>query len=326
MNQILKQIYNQIITAQHILLVTHQNPDGDAVGSVSAMSHFLQKINKPHQTYCVHNTPEKLKKYPHIIDLQNDIQVWSDESIDLIIIMDCGDLKYAGIEEFVKKITHSPMIINIDHHNTNKKFGHINLVVSQASSTTEILYNFFKKNNLPITKQISFCLLIGLITDTENFTNPGTNSQSLSIASHLIENGANFNLIKNIFIKNKSINILKLWGEIFYRLDKHEATDIVYTYVTQKDLQEKNLTDNEVEGIANFLNNLEEGKACLVLKELTEGKVKGSFRTTRDDVDVSTLAQLFGGGGHKKAAGFTMEGDIQEVIKKIWETLQNKIK
>ena len=96
MNQILKQIYNQIITAQHILLVTHQNPDGDAVGSVSAMSHFLQKINKPHQTYCVHNTPEKLKKYPHIIDLQNDIQVWSDESIDLIIIMDCGDLKYAG--------------------------------------------------------------------------------------------------------------------------------------------------------------------------------------------------------------------------------------
>lgn len=323
MNQTIKQIYNKILDAEHILLVTHQNPDGDAIGSVSAMSHFLSNIEKPHQTYCVHTTPEKLKKYPHLIDIQNNTNVWSDESIDLILVLDCGDLKYAGVEDLAKNMTHSPTIINIDHHATNKKFGHINLVISLASSTTEILYHFFRKNNTPITKQISFSLLVGLMTDTENFTNPGTNSQSLSAASRLIENGANFNLVKNLFIQDKSIDVLKLWGDIFSRLNKHEATDIVYTYVMRKDLLEKNLTDNEVEGIANFLNYLGEGKASLVLKELGEGKIKGSFRTTRDDVDVSAMAQLFGGGGHKKAAGFTIDGGMDEVLKKIWFTLQN---
>lgn len=322
MNQTIKQIYNQILGAEHILLVTHQNPDGDAIGSVSAMSHFLHNIEKPHQTYCVHNTPEKLKKYPHLIDIQNNTKVWLDESIDLILILDCGDLKYAGVEDQIKNLTHSPFIINIDHHATNKKFGHINLVIDKAASTTEVLYHFFKKNNFSINKQISFSLLVGLMTDTENFTNPGTNSQSLLAASRLIENGANFNIVKNIFIQDKSIEVLKLWGDVFYRLNKHEATDIVYTYVTRQDLLEKNLSDTEVEGIANFLNNLGEGKACLVLKELGEGKVKGSFRTTRDDVDVSAMAQLFGGGGHKKAAGFTIDGGMDEVLEKIFEEIK----
>lgn len=326
MNQIIKQIYNHILNANNILLVTHQNPDGDAIGSVSAISHFLNNIEKPHQTYCVHNTPEKLRRYPHLINVQNNDQVWLDESIDLILIMDCGDLKYAGVEDLSKNMTHSPIIINIDHHNTNKKFGHINLVIEKAASTTEILYHFFRKNNIPITKQISFSLLIGLMTDTENFTNPGTNSQSLLAASRLIENGANFNLIKNIFIQDKSIDVLKLWGDVFSRLSKHEETDIVYTYVTKKDLLDKNLTDTEVEGIANFLNNLGEGKACLVLKELGENKIKGSFRTTRDDIDVSTMAQLFGGGGHKKASGFTVDGNMEQVLTTILQTLQNNQK
>ncbi len=322
MNQIIKQIYNQILGAENILLVTHQNPDGDAIGSVSAMSHFLNTINKTHKTYCVHTTPEKLKQYPHLIDIQNNTQVWSDEKIDLILVLDCGDLKYAGVDEHVNNLTHSPTIINIDHHATNKKFGHINLIIDKASSTTEILYHFFRKNNTTINKQISFSLLVGLMTDTENFTNPGTNSHALSAASRLIETGANFNLVKNLFIRDKSIEILKLWGEVFSRLNKHEETDIVYTYVTRKDLLDKNLTDSEVEGIANFLNNLGEGKACLVLKELGEDKIKGSFRTTRDDIDVSTMAQLFGGGGHKKASGFTMEGSIGEVIEKILEEIK----
>lgn len=326
MNQIIKQIFNQILIANNILLVTHQNPDGDAIGSVSAMSHFLNTINKTHKTYCVHTTPEKLKKYPHLINIQNNTQVWSDEKIDLILVLDCGDLKYAGVDEHINNLINSPTIINIDHHATNKKFGHINLIIDKASSTTEILYHFFRQNNTHFTKQISFSLLVGLMTDTENFTNPGTNSQALSVASRLIETGANFNLVKEIFIRDKSIEILKLWGEVFSRLNKHEATDIVYTYVTRKDLLDKNLTDNEVEGIANFLNNLGEGKACLVLKELGEGKIKGSFRTTRDDVDVSAMAQLFGGGGHKKAAGFTMDGAIESGLVNILETLQNTSK
>jgi phosphoesterase RecJ-like protein len=118
-------------------------------------------------------------------------------------------------------------------------------------------------------------------------------------------------------VRNKSLESLKLWGIALSRLQKHEPLDITYTYITQEDLKECNIQENEVEGIANLLNNLENTKIAMVLKQTSEGSVKGSLRTTRDDVDVSLIAQKMGGGGHKKAAGFSASGTIQEVLNTI---------
>ena len=323
-HRIAKQIHNEILQAKKILLVPHQNPDGDAHGSVSCFSHYLNSINKPHSIFCLTESTPKLNSLPHLVDIPTDDSVWQDDSHDLILVVDSGDLKYAGIYNYIKKLKHDPLIINIDHHPTNNYFGHINLVVEKSSSTTEIIYGFLKYNNIKIDKNMAASLLTGLITDTENFTNPGTTTNSLKVASDLIKKGANFNTIKTWFLRDKTFASLKLWGVVFSRLEKHEKHEIVYTYITKRDLEENEASESEAEGIANFMNNLGDGKASLILKERTGGSVKGSLRTTSDNFDVSEIAKALGGGGHKKASGFTLEDvSMDEAFDKVWQTVES---
>lgn len=322
MERTAKQIHNTINRANNIVLVTHQNPDGDALGSASSLSYYLSEIEKKHSIFCTTPTSSKLINLPHLIHPKTTEEVWRSKP-DLIIVLDSGDLKYAGIEEIINNLTHDFIIINIDHHHTNANFGQHNFVMKKASATAEVLYYFFHYNKIKINKNMAVSLLTGLITDTENFTNAGTSINSLKIASELIHRGANFNLLKNWFMKDKSIPALKLWGAVLSRLKKHEEHEIVYSYITYKDFTDLNVAEAESEGVANFLNNLSEGQASLLLKESEDGKIKGSFRTTKDDYDVSAIAKALGGGGHQKAAGFTIEGTIDEVLNKVWEVLKN---
>lgn len=320
MEQTARQIYRAIIQAEKILLVTHQNPDGDAVGCVSAFSYFLQSLAKKHHNFCFNLPAPRINNLPHIVNINTDPVVWQEKP-DLVIVLDSGDLRHAAIDNYIRGAVHGPTVINIDHHETNSNFGHFNLVIKTASSASEILYYFFKFNNIEINKNIAAALLTGLITDTENFTNPGTNINALKIASDLINRGANFNQIKTWFLKDKTINSLKLWGAAFSRLNKNEECDIIYSFITRKDLGENKLDESETEGIANFMNNLGDCKASLLLKEKNDGLIKGSLRTTRDDFDVASIARALGGGGHRKAAGFTIAGTISEVLEMVWKEL-----
>jgi phosphoesterase RecJ-like protein len=324
MQRTAKLIYNEITQARKILLVSHQNPDGDALGSLSSFSYFLKNINKPHNVYCLTPAPPKLLALPHLVEINTDTELWHTKNgHDLIIVLDSGDLRYAGVHELIKNLTHDFKIINIDHHISNVNFGHQNLVIPEASSTTEVLYYFFRYNNVEIDRNIALSLLTGLITDTDNFTNGATSSSSLKIASDLIHRGANFNSIKTWFLQDKTIPKLKVWGAVLSRLNKQEEHDIVYTFIRQQDLRENGVDESEIEGIANFMNNLGDGRASLILKELNENSTKGSFRTTRDDTDVSAWAKALGGGGHKKAAGFTVEADIDKTLEMVWKVIAN---
>ena len=322
MQRIAKQIHNEILNAKKILLIPHQKPDGDAMGSVSAFSYFLQNIAKPHDVFCLTSAAPRLANLPHLIKVSTNPNIWKAAEYDAVIVLDSGDLNYAGIESYTKNLSPQTVIINIDHHISNKKFGRHNLVIPTASSTAEVLHFFFRQNNIEITKNMALSLLTGLITDTENFSNPGTTEHSLKVASELIRQGANFNLIKSWFLRDKPIESLKLWGVALSRLTKKESLDIVYTFITQEDLKERNAGETESEGIPNFLNNTNEGRASLVLKETEDGKIKGSFRTTRDDFDVSLIASSLGGGGHKKAAVFLIDGGMDEALEKVWETIE----
>jgi phosphoesterase RecJ-like protein len=319
-----KQIYTTLRNANRVLLVPHKNPDGDALGSVTALIHLLQKWNKEHLVFCATEYSEKLGFLPGIEHFATDESVWKDSSIDCVVILDTGDLSHAGISEKLYEMNPKPFIINIDHHATNKMFGDLNLVIEKASSTCEVLYDFCKVNHIKIDKHTATCLLTGIVTDTGNFTNSATTVQSLQIASDLIHKGGNMNLIKEVVFKDKTVNGLKLWGTMLSRLAKHDEHEIVYTYITQKDLAEHKAGESEVEGMANFMNGLSEGKAALVLRELPDGAVKGSLRTTHHDYDVSSLASSLGGGGHKKAAGFTVAGPVDSALSTIWQTLDER--
>ena len=312
MHRVARQIYQAIQNAKHIMLIPHPNPDGDALGSVSAMMQYLRRIEKNHTAFCTTAISPRLAFIPHTAEIATAGSVWPESNPDVVIVFDSGDLRYAGISDHLEHLNHPPLIINIDHHATNELYGRHNLVLTTASSTTEVLYNFFKYNQIKIDAAMATCLLTGLITDTDNFTNAATSSRALSIAGDLIRRGGDLGLIQESVFKDKSMNALRLWGLSLSRLTTDNETGVVHTYLTQDDWKKYAVSDIETEGIANFMNNLDEAPAALILKELGDGKVKGSLRTTRNDVNVSAWAKALGGGGHKKAAGFTCAGTLEK--------------
>ncbi len=309
-----KQIHNHITTgAKAVALVSHQNPDGDTLGSALAFAEYLTGMGKSVKMYCLSPVPDKFNFLHNIQMVSSDPTVFKD--VDTIVVVDCGDLRYAGVAEILKD--HEATIINIDHHATNEKYGHFNLVMDKWASATEVVYNFFKVNNIRITPTMATALLMGLITDTDNFTNSATSYTALTASGELLRLGGNWTIINRSLMQNKSIHLLKLWGIVLARLTKKPDTDIAYTYLTNQDMKEHGASDADVEGISNFLNKLNDAAISLFMKETEDGKIKGSFRTTQDDVDVAALAKKMGGGGHKKAAGFTVDGTIESTLNTI---------
>lgn len=316
MDHIAKQIHHHLKQAKLIIIIPHQNPDGDALGAATALYEYLQGLEKTVHIFCATALPPGRWNFlQHSGRVTTNPEVFNLVGVDTIIVVDSGDLRYAGVEALVKN--HSATIINIDHHATNEHFGHFNLVIPTAASTTEVLYRFFKIGQAKLNKKVATSLLTGLITDTDSFSNAATSAEMMHAASDLIRYGGNLQTVTKATLKNKSLNTLRLWGVILERLKKHEPLNLAYTYMTRADLATHGLSDSESEGIANFLNHLEDSKIALMLKETTDGKIKGSFRTTHDDIDVTVFAKRLGGGGHKKAAGFTTDGTIEEVLNRI---------
>jgi len=317
-----KHIYSQILSAinsaENILLTCHEKPDGDSLGSMLSLYDFIKKQNKP-VTMCTKDRQNKdldFLPWLNLIHLAESKTAFKD--FDLIIYLDCGCYTLSGVE-----IKSSAKIINIDHHATNKNFGNINLVDATASATCEIIFDFLKYNKTKINSKIATLLLTGIILDTDNFVNPNTTSQTLNIASKLVAKGGNLNLILNKIYKNKSIKSLKIWGELLSRLKIDKQTGLAVTAITQNDLEKFNTTDDELIGISNFLNKLDE-KGSMFLRESEEGVIKGSLRTNKADVDVSKIASTYSGGGHVKAAGFKIKGKIIKTKKGVWKVISEK--
>jgi len=320
-NHTAKQIHATLVHATSVLVVSHKNPDGDTLGSATALAAYLTDAQKNVTLFCATPPAKTFDFLPHINYVTQSEDVWHN-TYDCIVVCDSGDLAYAGIDAFVAKHQPNTTIINIDHHKTNTQFGAYNLVDPDASSTCEILYNFFSHNNATITKDMATSLLTGIITDTDNFTNSATQPSTLEVGAMLLRARAEANVIKKHIYKSTPIHSFGLWAKVFERLTKHETLNICHTFIKHKDIIDHNMAESHITPITNFLNTLHDGHAGLLFKELEDGTVKGSFRTTRNDVDVAKIAQHFGGGGHKKAAGFTVQGPIHEAINYVFEEIE----
>jgi phosphoesterase RecJ-like protein len=309
--QIAPQILEIINTSDNILLVSHEKPDGDTLGSALAMANFLDKAQKPHKHFCIDSHADYFNYLFKIENIINDYNLIKLDDHDLVITIDCGDLNRTGIANDLIKLKNKFTIINIDHHASNDYFGHHNLVIPQASSTSEIIYNFFYFHDIKIDKYMATSLLTGILTDTMNFTNAATTQESLKIAADLINRGAKINQIISKITQNKNLAALKLWGQLFTRLEFNPRYNFVYTVITQEDIKKNQVANEDVrEGLANFLSMIKDVDFILVLTQETENKIKGSLRTTKDNVNVDKLAQALGGGGHAKAAGFVINGQL----------------
>ena len=311
---IYQEINTKIKEAKSILIISHRKPDGDTLGSAACLMNYFSSINKNFSYFCADFPSKHFLYLPLVENAKQDFDLDNcKKNFDLIITLDCGDEKQTGLEKvFTQNKNMLPFVINIDHHLTNTEFGDLNLIDPSASSTTLILYNFFKNQKIEIDKNMATCLLTGIATDTSFFSNAATTLESMQAASNLLLSGARPKSILANNYKNKSLDILKLWGKALLRLKVNDEFSIATTVITLKDLELYNLNPEAIEGIANFLNNLGGVKAVAIIKEELDNKIKVSMRTTYPNVDVSKIATAFGGGGHKKAAGFTISGKIKE--------------
>ncbi|NTU70073.1 hypothetical protein HGB13_04660 [bacterium] len=203
-------------------------------------------------------------------------------------------------------------IINLDHHPQENHFGHLNIVDTDVSSTSEIIYELLFEMDLLFDKETSSLILMGIMSDTGNFMHPNTSSRTLDIASDLIIKGANIKRISEKVIRQKRISTLKLWGNVLSRIKSDRKKGIVTSVITNRDLEECGATKEELEGVVNLIGSIPESKASLLLREDSEGNVRGSLRSNTDDFDTRKFAKIFGGGGHTRASGFRLKGKLKE--------------
>lgn len=312
------QLTAAIDRAKRILLIPHQHPDGDALGSCLAMYHYLQAIGKTSSVFCRTEVSPRLGFLAGADRVSDDETLWS-ETPDLVIVFDSGDLRYAGVHDYLAGLTRKPTIIAIDHHITNERYGDINIVDPAASSTAEIVYRLFVAMGIRPTHVMATALLTGLLTDTDNFTNAATTPGALLAGTALMLAGGNRDAIIASVFQNKTMETLTLWGISFSRLQKNETLGLVYTHVSAEDMAHVGAKETDVEGIVNHLNLIGDWRATLLLKGLADGSFKGSFRTTKSDLDVSLVAKHLGGGGHRKAAGFSTPGPVDEALARVFD-------
>jgi phosphoesterase RecJ-like protein len=201
--------------------------------------------------------------------------------------------------------------INIDHHESNDYFATVNIVEPKAASTTQILYSLYQKWGFEIDEKIATCLMTGLYFDTGSFRHNNTTPEVMKISSDLLKLGANIKAISKNLFKTNSINKLKLWGRTLSNIRRNQR-NIITSAITKEDYEICKTESKDLEGVVDYLNAVPDSKFCILLSEDQKGGVKASLRTQSEKLDLSKIAEVFGGGGHKMASGFRIEGKIKE--------------
>lgn len=313
------KLHDALRDAKSVLVVSDGKPDGDSLGSSTALYHWFKREGKHTRLFCIVPAPSGFQFLDGIHDLTTDPSVF-DEQFDMVIALDTTDAKHCGIEEYLKRMPKKPLLVNFDHHNTNSFAGDFVFADTAACSTCEVVYRFFDSCHVNIDDKMATSLLTGLCTDTSNFSNDGTNAVGIDAAGHLCAAGARLTDILKNLVRNKTVPSLKLWGMALERLHHVPELDMAVTYFKLEDIPAGE--EESIEGVSNFLNGSCAGvDTILVLKEKPDGTTKGSMRSLNRDISI--VCKKLGGGGHKKAAGFTVPGKLTlkngrpDVIEKI---------
>ncbi|MBI4032094.1 DHH family phosphoesterase [Candidatus Berkelbacteria bacterium] len=307
---ILNTVTQSLQSAERILLVTHEHPDGDALGTTLALAHALRALGKHVTATCTDTVPVPFQFLPGIETLQRDCLLGT---YDRIVILDCGDLKRTGMPHRIRDVArYRQRIINIDHHQRNDlhKLASLNYVDYAASSAAELVYPLIERLGVRFTPPIATCLLTGLYNDTGGFKHSNTSPTVLHQAAQLMAAGGDLAAISEHLANYRSVPSLRIWGVALSRLHYHPALRLIVSAITEADLAMCDAEPEDLAGCVNLLNSVPEARATMLLCELPNGRIKASVRTEDDSVDVATIAALFGGGGITRAAGFSFPGRL----------------
>ncbi len=308
-----KEVFSKIKGAQNIAIITHESPDGDAIGSSSAMYMAIKQLNI--------NADLIIKEYSNVFNiipvLKESITEPRDIIYDICIYVDCSNSRRVN-ESNIK----SKYIINIDHHISNEEFGDIN-IVETSPSCTQILYKIFKDNNINIDREIATSIAIGIITDTNGFRNSTTNKDTFLVVADLIDCGINLSDIYVKVLYTNSIPQYELRKIAMNRLELLENNKVAFTYITSIDKEKVHAGLGDHEGIADIGRSIEGVEVSIFIHEV-DNIYKVSLRSN-NYVDVSKIGLKFNGGGHKNAAGFVSELELNELKNKILEETRKEL-
>ncbi|MDP8221894.1 MAG: bifunctional oligoribonuclease/PAP phosphatase NrnA [Candidatus Lernaella stagnicola] len=306
------ELLAMIRDGESFFVTCHENPDGDAVGAALALALALRSQGKQAVVYNVDEMPNYLTWLPGA-DLL--VQEANPADFDTICILDCGASHRVGPQKAA--IMAQPRLINVDHHITNDGYGHANVVLPKSSSTCEILYDLMVEWGVQITPEIATNLYLGIYTDTMMFQNAASCPNAYKVCGELVAAGADFlRVAKRVYIDSSAQRLLLL-GRVLSTLRLDCDGRIAGVHALRRDLEELGLGPDDMEVFVEYPRSVIGAEVAYLLREEDDkGLVKGSLRAS-NDVDVSEIAKQLNGGGHKKAAGFRVEGSLEEIRRRV---------
>lgn len=316
----LDSILKKIEDAENIVILTHETPDGDAIGSSLAMKLALKKLGK-NPDVIIKDVPKVFRFLPETEDIKQDSNI---EKYDLAISLDCADFKRLSGNEYFEKAKET---IAIDHHGSNKMYADINFVNPVSPACCQILIGMFDYFNINIDKDLGSCILTGIITDTGGFRYSGVTPETFEFTADLLQKGVNVSDIYKRVLDTKTKPNFELMKRVIDRMEFLEQGKITFTYITNKDLNEANAEIGDHEGLVEIGRDIEGVEVSVFIrqKEDDENTYKVSMRSN-EYVNVSDVCIMFGGGGHEKAAGATIQGNLEQVKQKVMNELSKVVK
>ena len=299
------------------LLVCHRKPDGDALGATLGLGWGLRALGKEVRFACYDPVPHHYRFLAGTAEFRQD----PDQPAAAVIMLDCGADHLVG---WPLAALGARPLADIDHH---PKPGppttpRVTVYDDTASSTAEIIAALLPELGVMLDRRIATALLTGIVFDTAAFQNANTTAHTLRASAVLLRRGAKLKDIIRHSFYSSSVPKLKLWGTAMSRIEQNAGmAGIVSTVLTDEDLRECGAHPDDIEGLVNFLNAIPGVPALMLLTSLGDGEIKGSLRTRQDDIDVSSLAGLLGGGGHRQAAGFAVKGQLVRAHDDSWQVV-----
>ena len=315
----LDDILEEVKKAQTIAILTHESPDGDAVSSSLSVMHAISQLGKEAHVII----PEYSRDFTFLPGSERILQQGRHENYDLAISVDCTDLKrLVGSKEYFET---AKTTIQIDHHSVNAMFADYNYVNPAAPSCCEVIISMIEYYGIEITKDLATCVLTGMITDTGGFQWGGVSPETFEFAAELVRKGAKIKDICRIALRKKSKAHCELEKLVYNRMEYFEDGKIALAYLTMEDYNSLNTEMGDDEGLVEMLRDIEGVEVAALLKE-KEGAngFKISLRS-HETINVSDIALLLGGGGHRGAAGCFVAGTVEQAKTKIIDTIKHEL-
>ena len=313
----LSQVVELIESKRRFAITSHIRPDGDSLGSSLGLCWLLQALDKDVEVVMRDPVPHSYRQLPGAPQVRVTPAV--DRSYDAVFVIECSDITRPGLVDLEKQF-----VVNIDHHSTTALFGSINWIDSTASAVGEMIYNLCKATGVRVTKEIAECVYTALITDTGSFHYSNTTERTFKVASELVRTGVKPAKTAESVFASYPWSRIQLLGEVLSTA-RRDASGRVALLRQSLEMQARTAAaDEDADGFVNYPLTVTEVEAVALLKESAPGMYRTSLRS-KGDVNVARVAELFGGGGHRNAAGCTLNGTWEEAEEKIISLLRDAV-